>query len=82
MKFKYNGEAPNGSFEMYGATWKPGEVSEVSDAAFAARLMGNRFFEPIEAAVEIKSAKNKGGRPAKAKPVEAEPDTFDEGDDA
>lgn len=82
MKFKYTGEAPNGSFEMYGATWTPGEVSEVADAKFIAKLMGNRFFEPVDGgdAAEPAKPKNKGGRQAKAKPAEVEPDTFDEGD--
>lgn len=45
--FKYTGEAPNGPFHMYGATWDTGGTAEVSDPVFAAKLRGNRFFEEV-----------------------------------
>ena len=51
-KFVYNGEAPNGSVELYGVKFVPGEASEVSDADLVAirKLSGNRFFERVDVA--------------------------------
>lgn len=50
--FRYIGEAPNGSIELYGVTFKPGEASEVSDAFAIRKLSANRFFEVVEQAAQ------------------------------
>lgn len=66
-KFRYIGEAPNGSIEQYGVTFKPGEASEVTDALAIRKLSGNPFFEAVaDAPVEIpvKAAKKPKGGPA------------------
>lgn len=47
--FKYIGEAPNGPFQMYGATWDHGLTADVSDPVYAAKLKGNPFFEEVGA---------------------------------
>lgn len=65
-RFKYIGEAPNGPFQMYGATWGHGEVSEVSDPAFVRKLNGNQFFEAVaDAQPEPEAAKPKKVKQAK-----------------
>lgn len=69
--FRYIGEAPNGSIELYGVTFKPGEASEVSDAFAIRKLSANRFFEAVWAApqpVAAEEPKRKGRRP-KDEPV-------------
>ena len=76
MKFKYTGEAPNGSFEMFGATWKTGEVSEVDDAQaeWVEALKTHPMFEGISEETTMKP-KPKAKKSAVVEEVEdGEPD--------
>lgn len=75
--FKYIGEAPDGPFQMYGATWDDGETAEVSDPVFAAKLRGNRFFvevstetAPVQKARKAHKAKVATDDDADAAPTE------------
>ena len=72
-RFKYIGEAPNGPFQMYGAEWDAGKVSEVSDPVFVRKLNGNQFFEAVADTPEPEAAK-----PKKVK--QAKKDVIDNGD--
>ncbi len=48
MKFRYVGDAPEGSIDAFGVRFRPGEVSDVTDPAACRKLAGNRFFEKVE----------------------------------
>lgn len=69
MKFKYTGEAPNGSFEMFGTTWKTGEVSEVEDAQseWVDALKTHPMFEAVDS---VEPAKPRPGKTKKAAAVD------------
>ena len=73
MKFRYLGEAPNGSIVQHGVEFSAGGISEVTDGATIAILKGNRFFEAVpdsldEALDDIEHVKRKPGRPRKVEP--------------
>ena len=80
-RFKYIGEAPNGPFQMYGAEWDAGKVSEVSDPSFVRKLNGNQFFEAV--GESQKPLPDYAPEPEAAKPKkvkQAKKDVIDNGD--
>jgi len=59
-EFKYTGESPNGTFEMFGHTWENGTVNIVTDETAIRKLSGNRFFERADTEGEGKKGRKKG----------------------
>ena len=69
MRFRYIGEAPNGSIEQYGVRFIPGQASEVTDELAVKKLLGNRFFEALGQDVPTDHPQPKRrGRPPKVRP--------------
>ena len=74
MKFRYLGEAPNGSIVQHGVEFSAGGISEVTEEAAIAVLKGNRFFEAVPDSLDevvsddIEHVKRKPGRPRKVEP--------------
>lgn len=63
MKFRYTGEAPEGSITMYGATFKAGGVGEVTDVRWIAKLQNHPLFEAVGETPEKRTT----GRPKTVK---------------
>jgi hypothetical protein len=66
MRFRYVGEAPDGSIEQYGYRFTPGQETDVSDEGAIRKLSGNRFFVAAGESVEDVPAPKRRGRPPKA----------------
>lgn len=68
MKFRYLGEAPEGSITMYGATFEAGGVGDVTDARWIAKLTNHPLFEEVDEGQPSPAAEpKKRGRPPKPK---------------
>ena len=66
MKFRYTGEAPEGSINMYGATFIPnGEAAEVTNPVYIEKLLRHPLFEAEGAATPVSDIPKKRGRPPK-----------------
>ena len=78
MKFRYEGEVPNGPFEMYGYTWDRMTVNDVVEPQWIKKLEGNRFFVAVEdesAPAHVEAPRR--GRPRK---IDVEAESPDDGD--
>lgn len=70
MRFRYVGEAPNGSIDHFGVRFTPGEVAEITDAAAIKKTLANSFFVPVDGDapdVPDQPAPKRRGRPPKVK---------------
>lgn len=63
MRFRYVGEAPNGSIEQYGYKFTPGQETDVADEFAIRKLSGNPAFVAVGEPVEDVPAPKRRGRP-------------------
>lgn len=49
MRFRYIGEVSGPYMEMYGLRWTENGEGEVTEPEFVRKLLGNRFFVPVDA---------------------------------